>query len=68
MFADPRTRASLVENFFSDWLQARNVRLLNPDGTKFPWFDDNLRGAFLTEDGNVSGRSNSKKTTAWWTC
>lgn len=49
MFADPRTRASLVDNFFSDWLQARNVRLLNPDGSKFPWFDDNLRGAFLTE-------------------
>jgi mono/diheme cytochrome c family protein len=49
MFADPRTRASLVENFFSDWLQTRNVRLLNPDGSKFPWFDDNLRAAFLKE-------------------
>jgi len=49
MFADPRTRASLVENFFSDWLQTRNVWLLNPDGTKFPFFDDNLRSAFVTE-------------------
>ncbi|MGB6945844.1 MAG: DUF1592 domain-containing protein [Bryobacteraceae bacterium] len=49
MFADPRTRASLVNNFFSDWLQIRNVWLLNPDGTKFPWFDDNLRSAFVTE-------------------
>jgi hypothetical protein len=49
MFADPRTRASLVENFFSDWLQTRNVWLLNPDSTKFPWFDDNLRVAFVTE-------------------
>ncbi|MBV9507093.1 MAG: DUF1592 domain-containing protein [Acidobacteriia bacterium] len=49
MFADPRTRASLVENFFSDWLQTRNVWLLNPDGTRFPWFDDNLRSAFVTE-------------------
>ena len=32
-----------------DWLQTRNVWLLNPDGTKFPWFDDNLRSAFVTE-------------------
>ena len=49
MFADPRTRGSLVQNFFSDWLQTRNVWLLNPDSTKFPWFDDNLRSAFVTE-------------------
>jgi hypothetical protein len=49
MFNDPRARSSLVENFFSDWLQTRNVWLLNPDGTKFPWFDDNLRSAFVTE-------------------
>jgi mono/diheme cytochrome c family protein len=49
MFADPRARTSLVQNFFSDWLETRNVWLLNPDGTKFPWFDDNLRSAFVTE-------------------
>jgi len=49
MFADPRARASLVQNFFEDWLQIRNVWLLNPDSTKFPWFDDNLRTAFVTE-------------------
>jgi hypothetical protein len=49
MFPDPRTRKSLVENFFSAWLQTRNVWLLNPDSTKFPWFDDNLRSAFVTE-------------------
>jgi hypothetical protein len=49
MFADPRTRTSLVQNFFADWLQTRNVWLLNPDSTKFPWFDDNLRTAFATE-------------------
>jgi hypothetical protein len=49
MFADPRTRVSLVQNFFGDWLQTRNVWLLNPDSTKFPWFDDNLRTAFVTE-------------------
>ena len=49
MFADPRTRASLIENFFTDWLETRNVWLLNPDSTRFPWFDDNLRTAFVTE-------------------
>jgi hypothetical protein len=49
LFADPRARPSLVHNFFEDWLQTRNVWLLNPDGTKFPWFDDNLRSAFVTE-------------------
>lgn len=49
MFADERARKSLVENFFSAWLQTRNVWLLNPDSTKFPWFDDNLRSAFVTE-------------------
>ncbi len=49
MFADPRASSSLVNNFFSDWLETRNVWLLNPDGTKFPWFDDNLRSAFVTE-------------------
>ncbi len=49
MLADPRARESLIQNFFSDWLQTRNVWLLNPDSTKFPWFDDNLRSAFVTE-------------------
>lgn len=49
MFADPRTRSSLIQNFFEDWLETRNVWLLNPDSTKFPWFDDNLRTAFVTE-------------------
>jgi hypothetical protein len=49
MFGDPRARTSLVQNFFSDWLQTRNVWLIKPDGSKFPWFDDNLRTAFVTE-------------------
>jgi hypothetical protein len=49
MFASPRARSSLIGNFFEDWLQTRNVWLLHPDGTKFPWFDDNLRSAFVTE-------------------
>jgi hypothetical protein len=50
MLADPRARAALVGNFFSQWLQIRNVWLLTPDfNKKFPWFDDNLRTAFVKE-------------------
>ena len=50
MLADPRARAALVNNFFGQWLQTRNVWLLTPDAnTKFPWFDDNHRAAFVRE-------------------
>ena len=50
MLADPRARTSLVENFFEQWLQTRNVWLLTPDTNQhFPWFDDNLRVAFVRE-------------------
>jgi hypothetical protein len=50
MLADPRARTALVDNFFSQWLQLRNVWLLTPDANrKFPWFDDNLRTAFVRE-------------------
>lgn len=50
MLADPRARRALVTNFFSQWLQVRNVWLLTPDANRrFPWFDDNLRAAFVTE-------------------
>jgi len=50
MLADPRARTSLVENFFEQWLQIRNVWLLTPDANQhFPWFDDNLRIAFVRE-------------------
>jgi uncharacterized protein DUF1592/uncharacterized protein DUF1588/uncharacterized protein DUF1587/uncharacterized protein DUF1585/uncharacterized protein DUF1595 len=50
MLADPRARTALVSNFFGQWLQTRNVWLLTPDvNRKFPWFDDNLRSAFVRE-------------------
>jgi hypothetical protein len=50
MLADPRARKSLVENFFEQWLETRNVWLLTPDANQhFPWFDDNLRLAFVKE-------------------
>jgi mono/diheme cytochrome c family protein len=50
MLADPRARTALVKNFFEQWLQTRNVWLLTPDTNRyFPWFDDNLRIAFVRE-------------------
>jgi hypothetical protein len=50
MLRDARARAALVQNFFDEWLQTRNVALLTPDlNQKFPWFDDNLRVAFVRE-------------------
>ena len=50
MLADPRARTALVENFFEQWLETRNVWLLTPDANQhFPWFDDNLRMAFVKE-------------------
>jgi len=50
MIADKRARSALVQNFFEEWLQTRNVWLLTPDlNQKFPWFDDNLRVAFIEE-------------------
>ena len=50
MLADPRARDALVDNFFGQWLQIRNVWLLTPDANRnFPWFDDNLRSAFVKE-------------------
>jgi hypothetical protein len=50
MLADSRARTALVSSFFGQWLQTRNVWLLTPDvNRKFPWFDDNLRSAFVRE-------------------
>jgi mono/diheme cytochrome c family protein len=50
MLADPRARTALVQNFLSQWLQVRNVWLLTPDASRqYPWFDDNLRTAFVKE-------------------
>jgi len=50
MLADQRARTALVRNFFEEWLQTRNLWLLTPDlNQKFPWFNDNLRVAFVDE-------------------
>jgi hypothetical protein len=50
MLSDARARKALVDNFFAQWLQTRNVWAITPDISKnFPWFDDNLRIAFVQE-------------------
>jgi hypothetical protein len=48
MLRDPKAQA-LVDNFAGQWLQLRNLRLLNPDRDRFPSFDDKLREAMIRE-------------------
>ena len=48
MLLDPRARA-IVENFAGQWLQIRNLRVVNPDRDRFPGFDEPLREAMLRE-------------------
>ena len=48
MLADPKS-ASFIQNFFSQWLYTRNMRLHRPDQKAFMDFDENLRQAFIKE-------------------
>ena len=48
MLADSRSRA-FTQNFFSQWLFTRNMRLHRPDQKAFMDFDENLREAFQQE-------------------
>ena len=48
MLADSRSN-TLVSNFVGQWLSLRNMRLVAPDLSVFPDFDDNLRNAFQRE-------------------
>ncbi|MCH7979804.1 MAG: DUF1592 domain-containing protein, partial [Acidobacteria bacterium] len=48
MLADSRSN-TLVSNFAGQWLSLRNMRLVAPDLSVFPDFDDNLRNAFQRE-------------------
>jgi hypothetical protein len=48
MLADPKSKA-LVDNFAGQWLQLRDVELLNPNPAQFPNFDDELRVAMRRE-------------------
>ncbi len=48
MLRDEKSRA-LVDNFASQWLNLRNLELIEPDPELFPGFDDDLRSAMLRE-------------------
>jgi PAS domain-containing protein len=48
MLADPKSRA-LVESFGGQWLQTRNLSVLQPDRAKFPEYDLELREAMREE-------------------
>lgn len=50
LLASPRAQESLLNNFFEQWLQIRNLWALTPDTSqKFPQFEDNLREAMEAE-------------------
>ena len=59
MLADPRADA-LVENFFGQWLMLRNMKVLTPDQTVYPAFDDNLRHDLARETELFLGSSWTK--------
>ncbi len=48
MLKDKKSR-SFVENFAGQWLQLRDLKLISPDATQFPNFNDQLRAAMLKE-------------------
>ena len=48
MLADPKSRA-LVENFAGQWLQLRNLAIIQPDKKLFPTYDAKLRAAMARE-------------------
>jgi hypothetical protein len=48
MLKDPKSRA-LVDNFAGQWLQLRNMRIVTPDATTYPKFDEGLRDAMVKE-------------------
>jgi hypothetical protein len=48
MLASPKSRA-LIENFGGQWLETRNLALIQPDPVKFPEFDAALRSDMQLE-------------------
>ena len=48
MLLDPKA-AALVDNFAGQWLQLRDVDVINPDPGRFSAFDDDLRAAMRRE-------------------
>lgn len=52
MIADSKSQA-LVDNFVSQWLNLRNLEIVQPDRQVFSEFDDELRHAMLQETSHV---------------
>lgn len=48
MLQDPKSNA-LIENFFGQWLELRNLDSIRPDPDEFPAFNAQLRKAMYTE-------------------
>lgn len=48
MLKDPKAKA-LMEGFGEQWLTLRNLANFNPDGKRFPTWNEDLRKAMLTE-------------------
>jgi hypothetical protein len=48
MMADPKSMA-MVENFAGQWLNLRKMNEVNPDTTRYPAFDEDLRAAMIKE-------------------
>lgn len=48
MLKDPKAK-SFTRNFPEQWLQLRNLRTVQPDKTKFPFFNDQLRDDMAKE-------------------
>ena len=48
MLKDPKANA-LVQNFFTEWLNLKRLKMAIPDPDLYPDFDENLRRAFTTE-------------------
>jgi len=48
MLRDSKSSA-LVENFFGEWLQFKNIDVVRPDLGRFPMFDEGLRQAMRRE-------------------
>ncbi len=48
MIRDPRSQA-LAENFATQWLGLRDLEMMEPDGRRFPQYNERLRDAMLRE-------------------
>lgn len=54
MLADPKARA-LTDNFAGQWLQLRNMELVDPDRARYKGFNDELRRSMRRETEELFG-------------